>query len=283
MFQYAAGRALAIRNGSALKLDLRGFERYSLHQGYQLSKVFSIDVAAATESEIRTVLGWQRHRVARRIVQAEWLMSFGIARYLREPRNYCWSTFARLRGPAYLEGYWQSECYFEPIRDQIRSDFKYCRPIDRGNAVLAEQMERGMSVSLHVRRGDYVTNTRAAQRHGTCDLEYYDRAIRFIADRFERAEFYAFSDDMAWVRKNLGALGVPITYVDHNDDDASYNDMRLMSCCKHNIVANSSFSWWGGWLNRNEKKIVIAPKRWFADGVRQAAATNICPPSWVRL
>ena len=207
MFQYAAGRALSVRLGQVLKLDLNDFGSYRLHQGYELSRIFNVATGAAAPDEIRAVLGWQKHRWIRRAFQGDWLAKIGVAHYLREPSLAYWPMFERFQGHAYLDGYWQSERYFGAIEHQLRADFSFPTPLEGVNLALAEQIPNEMSVSLHIRRGDYVANPQTAARHGTCGLDYYERAVRFIVERFEGTRFYAFSDDMAWVRENLGRPG----------------------------------------------------------------------------
>src|SRR5690606_26072631 len=120
------------------------------------------------------------------------------------------------------------------------------------------------SVSLHVRRGDYVQLQSAHNFHGVLPLTYYKRAILLLKEKLERFTIFVFSDDLDWVRSNLQAE-TPVVYVDYRSDDKTATDLALMSLCKHNIIANSSFSWWGAWLNRNPGKQVIAPKPWFRD------------------
>ena len=118
------------------------------------------------------------------------------------------------------------------------------------------------------------------QVHGTCDLGYYAQAVAHIANRVSQPVFFVFSDDHAWAREHL-VLSHPVHYVDHNDTAHGYEDMRLMSLCRHHIIANSSFSWWGAWLNPRPDKIVVAPQRWFND--YDADTRDLCPEGWVRL
>jgi hypothetical protein len=131
------------------------------------------------------------------------------------------------------------------------------------NAELKEEIGNTNAVSLHVRRGDYVHNSTNAATYEVCSLDYYRASIRHMAERIQQPKFFIFSDDIAWVKNNL-KIDFPHHYVDCNHGEESYNDMRLMSLCQHHIIANSSFSWWGAWLNPNREKIVIAPKNWFA-------------------
>jgi hypothetical protein len=147
------------------------------------------------------------------------------------------------------------------------------------NADIAEQIGRVNAVSLHVRRGDYVKNPKTTATHGLCSLDYYHTAIRYIYETVEQPYFFIFSDDMAWVKEHL-KIDAPCQYVDHNQGKESFNDMHLMSLCKHHIIANSSFSWWGAWLNSSPEKIVIAPNKWFAN---QNNIKDLLPNDWVTL
>jgi hypothetical protein len=147
------------------------------------------------------------------------------------------------------------------------------------NADLVEQISKVNAVSLHVRRGDYVQNAKTNANHGVCSLDYYRAAIQNILERVEAPSFFIFSDDIPWVKEHL-VLDIPCRYVDHNQGVESYNDMRLMSLCRHHIIANSSFSWWGAWLNPDPQKIVIAPQKWFAN---DNIVDDLFPPEWVTM
>jgi len=133
---------------------------------------------------------------------------------------------------------------------------------------------------LHIRRGDYVHAPLANQFHGLCSLDYYQKAVNYIYQKIPDCHFYIFSDDHSWVCENF-KLDYPVTMVDHNDADKDYEDLRLMSLCKYNIIANSSFSWWGAWLNANPEKIVLCPERWFND--LSLDIKDLMPDSWIRV
>lgn len=151
---------------------------------------------------------------------------------------------------------------------------------DVTNEQVAQNILSVNAVSLHVRRGDYVSNLTINQFHGTCSLEYYNQAIAQIAKKVETPHFFVFSDDPEWVKSNL-KIDYSITIVDHNNADKNYEDIRLMSLCKHHIIANSSFSWWGAWLCRNPNKIVIAPLKWFND--KSINTTDLIPDGWIKI
>ena len=279
MFQYAAGRALSIRHDVPLRMDVSGFSNYGLHQGFELDRVFDCRAGIANETDMRATLGWQHAALARRYLARQSLAVFRCDEFVVEPHFHYWNGIKEVSRNCYLMGYWQSEKYFADAEAEIRKDFSFRTPLVNRNAELAGQIKQFNAVSLHVRRGDYTNNPKTTATHGLCSLEYYRSAIRFIAERVEQPYFYIFSDDIPWVKGNL-EIEFSCRYVDHNLGAESYNDMRLMSLCKHHIIANSSFSWWGAWLNPSPDKIVIAPERWFAN---QTDVQDLLPQGWVRL
>ncbi|MFN3751977.1 MAG: alpha-1,2-fucosyltransferase [Thiobacillus sp.] len=279
MFQYAAGRALSILRGVPLHLDVSGFTGYGLHQGFELEHVFSCPVTLAEPQEVRAFLGWQSSRLARRIFARPALRFLRNRHFMVEPHFHYWPGICNVPLPTYLMGYWQSERYFADVAQTIRTDFTFRQPMTGRNHELAEEIGAVNAVSLHVRRGDYANNLRTKATHGVCPLDYYEAAIRYIAERVEAPHYFVFSDDMEWVRANLRSQ-FPCSYVDHNQGAESYNDMRLMSLCKHHIIANSSFSWWGAWLNPRDDKVVVAPKNWFANN---NDTKDLLPFGWATL
>jgi hypothetical protein len=279
MFQYAAGRALSLKNGQALRLDVSGFSGYGLHQGFELQRVFNIPAEIATEAEVRSILGWQFAPGIRRILARPGMAALCRKGFVVEPHFHYWPDVKQVPRDCYLAGYWQSEKYFLDIAPVIRADFTFRHPLVSLNAELAEQIGTVNAVSLHVRRGDYAKNPKTTATHGLCSLDYYRAAIRHISDRIEQPCFFIFSDDIGWVKDNL-KTDYPCQYIEHNQGSESYNDMHLMSLCRHHIVANSSFSWWGAWLNPNPDKIIIAPEKWFAN---ETNTQDLIPQGWVRL
>lgn len=279
MFQYAACRALSLRLSEPLRLDVSGFAGYGLHQGFELSRVFACNPEIASEEEIRDLLGWRASWFARRILIRPNLAMLHGARLVVEPHFHYWSGIRAVSHNAYLAGYWQSEKYFSDVSGTIRADFTFRHPLSNQNADLAGRIGQAMAVSLHVRRGDYLSDPKTNAAHGLCSLEYYRAAVLHIAEHVERPEFFVFSDDIAWAKANL-EMDFPCCYIDHNQGTESYNDMRLMSLCKHHIIANSSFSWWGAWLNPSLDKTVIAPGRWFANN---NDIEDLFPSGWVTL
>ena len=176
----------------------------------------------------------------------------------------------------YLTGFFTDFTYVKNIEDKIRATFTFKNPLDDRNQVIADQMadEAEVSVSVHIRRGDYMTPELVA--FNVCKESYFKSAMKYFTDRFgsETVHFYVFSDDIPWCRENIKAD--KITFIDWNTGDDSYRDMQLMSLCKHNIISNSTFSIWGAWLNANPDKIVIRPKVLFTNGIERSL-----PDEWI--
>jgi hypothetical protein len=186
----------------------------------------------------------------------------------------------RLTDNISLDGYWQSEKYFSDIAPVIRSDFTVRVEPEGLNREVASVINGCNAISIHFRRGDYVTDAKIAARHGACTNDYFIKAVELIKARVERPHFFVFSDDPAWVREHF-TIPHTMTLVDHNGPDKAHEDLRLMSLCRHHIIANSSFSWWGAWLNPRPDKIVIAPLRWFNDPT--VDTSDLIPESWLRI
>jgi len=279
MFQYAAGRALSLRLGQPLRLDISGFDGYGLHQGFELQRVFNCPAETATEADVRSILGWQFSPAVRRVLARPGMVAFRREGFVVEPHFHYWTEINQVPRDCYLAGYWQSEQYFREAAPAIHADFTFKSLPANRNAELAEQIGQVNAVSLHVRRGDYVNNPKTNVVHGVCSLDYYRDAVQHVSSRVENPCFFIFSDDIPWVKEHL-KMDLPCQYVDHNCGAESYNDMRLMSLCRHHIIANSSFSWWGAWLNQNPGKIVVAPKKWFANDKN---VNDLFPDGWVIL
>jgi hypothetical protein len=276
MFQYAAGRAASLRLNETMTLDISFFESHSLHQGFELFRVFNIDTPLAGPEDISAVLGWQGCKYTRRIVARPAFKCIRKSSFVIEPSFNFWPDVRMVPSDCYLTGYWQSEKYFLDYACIIRKDFAFKEPLDSLNEELLKKITQKNSVSLHVRRGDYVAN---AGVYACCSIDYYENAVGYIAAQVKDPVFFVFSDDPDWVKANL-KLEHDHVYVSHNKGTESYNDMRLMSRCDHHIIANSSFSWWGAWLNPSTDKIVIAPDTWFVNGTD---ASDLCPEAWIKL
>jgi hypothetical protein len=180
----------------------------------------------------------------------------------------------------HLDGYWQSEKYFQDIAATIRRDFTLATDLSAQDRAVADAIADVNAVSVHVRRGDYVTDARTRAAHGVCSNEYYLQACDMIIRRQPDPHFFVFSDDLDWCRSHLQLPGAA-TYVGHNGPDRDYADLYLMSQCRNHIIANSSFSWWGAWLNPRSDKVVIAPCQWFSG--LDVDTRDVLPDGWIRI
>jgi hypothetical protein len=266
MFQYAAARALAERLGTSVAIDTR--EATQRSEGV-LTRVFDLDLAAPdalpplkSDAPLRYAL-WR---------------SFGSRTKFRRERGLGYNAdFETWGDDTYLHGYWQSEKYFADIADRIRADFTFPEISNSQNAEMADRIQNSHAISLHVRRGDYL----ALAAHVLCDQAYYEAALnRIMGDLPGTPTVYVFSDDPDWAKQNL-PLPCEKVVVDFNGPETDYEDMRLMTLCQHNIIANSSFSWWAAWLNQNPDKRVTGPAQWFGDP--KLHNPDILPDSWLRI
>lgn len=278
LFQYAAARSLADRLGCDLALDLRGLEKNG-DRPFQLD-LYRIRAFIADSNQLQDlpnprVSRWGR--VRQRLSQtAPALFPFPIF----WPRSFAFDrSFNQIFDPKYLIGYWQSEKYFGWNRIRMLEDMQLVTPMSVDIPLMAEICSK-RSVALHVRRGDYVSNTSSAQFHGLCDLAYYETAISNLKTHFSDINVFVFSDDPEWARANL-RLDVPIRIVDSNSTDKGHIDLELMRACRHHVIANSSFSWWGAWLSQSADQMVYAPKRWFADAATDTS--DVIPANWIQL
>ena len=282
LFQYAVGRSTAIRHNAELKLDLTWFDEKFAHgttpRHYELG-AYPIaaqiatrkDLAKVTTNSARSPLGRlsQKFRKENGITQ---LTESGLGLnkpVLNAPDN------------VYLVGYWQNEKYFKDIRPILLKDLEPTKTMNLANKKYLKQIESLEAVSLHIRRGDYVSDKTTNAYHGLMSVEYYKKAVNIIEKNLGGKPFniFVFSNDIDWCKQNLG-FKQTTTFVEGNTDGA--DDIRLMKHCQHNIMANSSFSWWGAWLNINPDKIIIAPRVWFLDE-KSNRETDIIPKDWIRL
>ena len=277
MFQYALAIALKKNfTDEEVKLDVHCFNGYTKHQGFEIDDVFGNQFELASYSDIAKVAypycNFQLWRIGNRILPNRRYMicediAFNIMPEVITSPNY-----------KYYDGYWQHEEYFHDIKDDILAAFKFQEFKDKRNKALADRLTDINSVSIHIRRGDYINDKLFK---GTCGIEYYQNAIDEINKRTVPKLFCIFSNDILWCKKNIEPLlnGKETIYVDWNTGSDNFRDMQLMTICKHCIIATSSFSWWGAWLNNNNDKIVIAPKIWYNTNKKVSPATN----SWIKL
>lgn len=274
MFQYALGRALSLKKGVPFKLDISSYRRYKLHNKYELSDVFNISPEIASTKDLVQFSSFYNYiRKYSRLPRTQ---------IIEEPCFQYWNGINYLQNKVYLNGYWQSPKYFSDYSDVIKSDFVFRNILDKDNQKLFEHISKSNSVSMHIRRGDY-TSAKNINVHGTCKLSYYEDAVRYFQKKLINPIFFVFSDDIEWAKANLKNIN-NVKFVSNNSGKYSYIDMMLMSLCKHNIIANSSFSWWSAWLNSNPHKNVIAPVDWFSKSYSKSKnilTTDLIPEDWI--
>ncbi|MFY0652178.1 MAG: alpha-1,2-fucosyltransferase [Cyclobacteriaceae bacterium] len=284
LFQYAAGKALALKHEVQLKLDLY---TYTLHKyrSFELDN-FCTNPEIAEQSEINNLIG--RFKIQRLLNKFNHY-SFSDKAFA-QPHYHFVADFFDLPKDIYLSGYWQSEKYFEDIQDIIRAEIQPKSPIDDQNKSLIDQLNVENSVSVHIRMGDYKNLRKYKTFFGGLGSEYYKNAIELVQSKTENPRFYFFSDNIAWCQKEFSEVDNAY-FVDQNTGEKSFMDMVLMSNCQHNIIANSTFSWWGAWLNSNLDKIVIAPKNWFQSKYNKKSVyksqyydtKDLLPEKWIKL
>lgn len=261
MFQYAFFLALKNRY-KHVSIDVSSYKFYTLHD-YQIERIFNL--IKLDRSSFFSILFFRIFKKFK-VVKEDTLFHPEIFHY---------------KGCRYYAGYWNSENYFKNIQDQVKLTFQFKNKLVGKNEQIAKEIINSNSVSIHVRRGDYINSSENELIYGNiCTLNYYRQAIDKMEQLSSSTKYFIFSNDIVWCRENLCLDNCE--YVYWNSDKDNYIDMQLMSLCKNNIIANSSFSWWGAWLNNNENKIVISPSKFFNEVIPSDMETLI-PSNWIRI
>ena len=287
MFQYACGRALAYKHKVNLLLDLTALDKKGPQSTYTLRKyelgIFSLNARIASANELK-------------LYKSSYLslLNNKMSQYARFPRLFNKKILIETKYIGYdkriealpkdciIIGYWQSERYFKKIKGRIRKDFQFKPILDINNYERMQRITSTNSISIHIRRGDYAERHGTKIVHGLCSLDYYNSAIIFLSQKIDNPNFFIFSDDLNWVKQNLN-IHHNHEFISGNVGNNSFIDLQLMSLCKNNNIANSTFSWWGAWLNPNPDKVVIAPEQWFNNKIENAYTDNLIPSEWVRM
>jgi len=279
LFQYAAARALCIRESRTLYFAWH-LHRTNTARSFMLDQ-YELGAGVHPSPLSRSVLcrlGMRSPLFGRKAGKLWQRLRFRLDR-LSEP-HFLYTPLASTEAGVVLEGYFQSWRYFAEHETAIRSELTLRHPLERRNRELLARIEADNAVCVHVRRGDYIANPVNTAYHGALDLSYYLRALEVLGAAAEAAVLYVFTDDPAWCREHI-KLGRPTVVVEPSRPDCPWEDLRLMSACRHFITANSSFSWWGAWLSTFADKRVVAPKVWFAGANHDTR--DLCPPDWTRL
>lgn len=276
MFQFAAARSLSLKLNCRMSVDLYQLTKRSsaIHRDYQLD-IFDADIQITGNWKVKLIV-----KTFPYLYNKSWGKKL-LSRWKVFKNEYSYDKrFESLTDNTILFGYFQNEEYFREYKSQIRKDFTFKNELGGKNKDIAKKISEIESVSIHIRRTDYMS---ASSTLAVLDMAYYQQAINLIRQKVTNPFFFIFSDDIEWVRDNLNVGSLPHLFIDWNRGEESYIDMQLMSLCKHNITANSSFSWWGAWLNNNEKKIVIAPSMWYKNQVGVKDAEEFLADGWTMI
>lgn len=273
MFQYALGRKLALKNSCELMLDLSALDTANstgnIKRNFSLNQ-FNIISKIATQEEVKV------------LEQPYGFLSKAINTFkkkvLRQNHVIFEPYILSLTEPLFLDGYWQSPRYFSDIKETLVRDFTLSNDLPKQILYILNQVENSESVAVHVRRGDYAHNPRVKKEFGLCTNQYYENAIKILQERYKKTEFFIFSDEIEWVKNNFNLPG-KVTYISSTQITDAV-ELYLMSRAKHNIIANSSFSWWSAWLNQNPNKTVVAPTPWFDYNIYDK---DLIPNSWIQI
>lgn len=272
LFQYAFGRAISFYNNCDFELDISCFNKTAKNttpRKYELNNFNIVERIASEESMEQ----YRKNKIQKFI---EELKPYDCRSFIREKKFRANQKKFKPPVNVYLQGYWQSEEHFRDIEDVIRQEVTLKIPIQNKYLSLIDNSD---TISIHVRRGDYVTDKIINETHGLCALDYYHQAIDLMAARVKFPTFFIFSDDIDWVKNNL-KINYPTVYVSNNET-SSCEELILMSQCQHNVIANSSFSWWGAWLNKNPHKVIITPAKWFNNNNKNI--NDLIPAAWTKL
>lgn len=283
MFQYAFGKQLALKNNTVLVLDTSflqsklPFKKWTTPMRYELH-IFNINAAIKPNFITSNILLYPFAK-AEYMIRTKW---YAMKYTLQAENDFAFnSNFLNANDNSYVTGNFQSEKYFKSIENEIRNDFTFNAKPDAVNLEWQEKIKECNAVSIHIRRGDYLSISRNAKKFASVPISYFKTAIKLVATKIANPVFFIFSDDLDWAKENL-STEFPVFFVGDNSSAlTAYRDMELMSLCKHNIISNSTFSWWAAWLNRNHEKIVISPQKWFEDS--SINSTDIYPSEWIKL
>ncbi|MBT8578576.1 alpha-1,2-fucosyltransferase [Polynucleobacter paneuropaeus] len=261
LFQYAAARALAIRHETDIVIDQSALSHKGKSKTLREYELDAFNCALIPEAAKRFRFSGLAKRCK---LIYNFLSPWKVVLEKGQNFNKC---FFNAGDNSYLIGFWQSHRYFEGVADILRTELTPKFSLSPKSVNIKSIIEKSVhSVSVHVRRGDYVSLNSAKKFHGVLSINYYKKAISKVSTQFPLATYFIFSDDIEWCKKNF-PKDQNIVYIEHNPPSEAWQDLMLMSYCQHHIIANSSFSWWGAWLgqdvNRDLKKIVIYPTNWF--------------------
>lgn len=281
LFQYSFGYAQTQIKRTKLKLDLSWFRRSedekkgpgTIGRSYQLS-LLNINFEEETEKE-ESYYKFSLINKFRNRLPIRWKA------YLKEVGNSFDPAYLNISDNSYLDGFWQSPQYFNRYRSDLLSQLTLKIESEHFKSALEIIKSVPVSVSVHIRRGDYVKHSELQKIHGVLPVEYYHSAFRYFDNKGITPTYFLFTDDWFWVKEVFPEADNIIHIC--NEGVNPVEDLLLMSLCNHNIIANSTFSWWAAWLNKKVDKIIIAPKIWYAEKIMNQQTNSLIPDTWVRI
>jgi len=284
LFQYAFAKGTASKLGVDFILDRNTYSakdnEKNTYRKYSLD-VFNSNIKFAKDTDKMGFVWFRRQKIFETFYKYLRLKRFFLPFYYRE-RTFAYDeNIFKQKDGTYFDGYWQTEKYFSHIRSNLRKEICEDVSLSENAKKYSHEINTRDAISIHVRRGDYVSNPNILKYHGLCSMDYYKNSIDYIKEKITNPHFFIFSDDYDWATQNFLYLGKNCTII-KSLESKDYEDIILMSKCKHNIISNSSFGWWGAWLNSHQEKIVIAPRKWFANAPK-ADTRDIVPETWIRL
>ena len=282
MFQYTLGRALSYKFKTNLVIDSTFFQKNekkssTTNRSLELD-IFNLPIREVSKTELKN-LKPLNFRILNTIFYNLGLNNLQLSNYFFENHIGFNEKIKKVKDNSYLSGYWQSYLYFSDIEEIIINEFQFPKINDSIAQLLAKQILQENSISIHIRRGDFLNND-LSNVHSTCPISYYNDAMKYINAKVDNPKYFVFSDDVDWVKTNLN---IDAVFVSGNKGKTNFMDMQLMSLCKCNIIANSSFSWWGAWLNKNPNKVIIAPRKWYNNDFMNNQTVDLIPKSWIRI
>ena len=276
LFQYATAKALALRLGVELVLDLNWYiEKNNSHCKFVLDRFNLEDKTFTSSDKLPVIIRKVFYKIAEKLSPLG-----GTLPVLKDVDFKFNSNLLNLQHPVFLDGYWQNELYFREYRQELINIFDIKSEINIETKQLLETITDSNSICIHIRRGDYITNTKAANINGICSKDYYYQAINILTKNIDSPICYIFSDEPQWAKVNL-EFEYQSVFVDINSKDNPELDFLLMRSCKYFIIANSTFSWWAAWLASFKEKKVIAPKTWFLNDILNKNMK--LPENWIRI
>ena len=281
MFQYAFAKLIQKKTGEEVKLDYSAYGDLK-NDSVRVPRVakFNLSLDAATQNEIDELCKFSHKGNSQSFM-------YRVKIYAEKTFNkdYIWEASRAYVNPDtildrhYFDGYWQSFRYVDEIFEQLRTDFTPKASLSEKTLATQEKMLSENSVFIGVRKGDYTTNKKAMNHFGSFSSQYYVDAMDYIAERVEAPVFYVFSNDVEWCKKNIDWGKHNVIYREPEDQTDDFEELMLMASCKHSVIVNSSYHWWGARLNDNNEKIVCCPDKWFFDD----KPIDIIPDNWVRI